>query len=65
MSPELLQLTAAALAGIAARNRGGHGIPVRPAEQIGIEAAELGVAALAALEERATEPGKAPAKPKR
>jgi hypothetical protein len=48
-SPALLMLTAAALSGIAARSRGGHGVPVVSTDAIGAEAVELARAALAAI----------------
>lgn len=50
MNEALLTLTAAALSGVAARNRGGHGVAVRPAQELAAEAVELARATLEQLE---------------
>ncbi len=55
-------LTAAALAGLASRERARHGHEQRSAEDIGREAVELARATAAALEDVETAPKIAPAK---
>lgn len=54
----LLALTCAALSGLASKQNGGHGVPVRPVEDIGREAVEMARAALAELERSEKPKGK-------
>lgn len=61
----LLFLHGCALAGLASRPNGGHGITPRAAEDIGTEALALAHCALAAYEADATKPAATPAKAKR
>jgi hypothetical protein len=63
MDPVLVQLTAGALAGIARRPNGGHGVAPQSAAERGAEAVELALGAYAALEAASTEPGAPKGKP--